>query len=46
MTGITAGRSKNLTLREVNKVKWITTTGIITIVCFRNPCSRRSSVFE
>ena len=28
MTGITAGRSRNVTLREVNKVKWITTTGI------------------
>lgn len=28
MTGITAGRSKNVTLREVNKVKWITTTAI------------------
>ena len=28
MTGITAGRSRNVTLREVNKVKWITITGI------------------
>lgn len=28
MTGITAGRSKNVSLREVNKVKWITITAI------------------
>lgn len=28
MTGITAGKTKNVTLREVNKVKWITTTAI------------------
>ena len=28
MTGITTGKSRNVTLREVNKVKWITITAI------------------
>lgn len=28
MTGVTVGKSRNVTLREVNKVKWITTTAI------------------
>ena len=28
MTGITTGKSRNVTLREVNKAKWITTTAI------------------